>query len=486
MRSKRQFKRALWNCAIRLLILPLLAFCGCIVGPDYESIEHPLPEWSQDVLSRNHAGDISDWWNYFHDPILNDLIATADFRNRDLNAAIHRIDAARARAAVTRASAFPQIFGFSSGLVNRQSSDAAGPLANSAGLSYETWRVGLDGGWELDLFGRIQRQHESALAKADAEFENYRDLLRVMHADVAEHYLTVRALQEKLAVLHRNLELQTLSLEIARKRHRAGVTPKLDIHQAELSLSNLKADIPPLQKLIQQNLFAIDLLIGTYSGACEETVLAGSSVLPVFHSDAPLNIDPNAIRDRPDVRAAERRVAAQTAQLGVTISELYPRLTLGQTISFDASSFVNLFDASSFAYSLGPSVRWSLFRSNAVQSEIAAESSQLNAAIAELDQATFYAYSQVENGFAAYNAAILRKLQLERAVEAARLAAIDVQKLYKTGKTDFENVLETQDKLFQVETKLIATRAEVLLQVVAIYRAFGGGAVIASNESSFR
>lgn len=460
--------------------LPILATFmafGCQVGPDYGGYTPLVPDvWNQELVIGEFAGEeeIHRWWSTFNDPILDELIARARFNNRDVYAAFARIQQSAAEASIAASPLLP--FADGSGKYENFKLSENAPLF-FPGLFPETpvnkFTTGLDVSWEPDVFGRISRSIESADAQLEASVEQYRDVLVCLYAEIGKSYVRLRALQEQKRYTLQNAELQRQSRQLAQDRFKAGLVPELDRHQAELNLARTQADVPRLEEAIQLQLNAIAALVGEFPGNLPVR-LTNPGTIP---EPTPIAVGPplNLVRQRPDIRQAERRVAAQTARIGIAVSDLYPRFTIGGNFSVEAEDFSDLLLADSVAYGVSPSFRWAIFQGGRVRSNIAKQDAATEEAIARYEQTILNAFREVEDALAGYREERLRRGALTKAVAAATKAVENVTGLYGAGQTDFQNVLVTQQSLAQVQNQLADSEGRVAVNLVVLYKALGGG-----------
>ncbi|MCA9264195.1 MAG: efflux transporter outer membrane subunit [Planctomycetales bacterium] len=465
---------------VYLLGLITLASSGCVVGPDYHRPATPVPDvWHQQLENGVYtdANELRQWWTVFNDPMLNELVTVAGEQNLDLYAAATRICQARAQFDIARSARLAYVDGISSYSRSLQSRNALG-LGGGVPTFFldprSRWLLGYDISWEPDLFGRISRQIESANAQTGATVESYRDILVALYADVVQNYVLARTLQARLEYAHKNVEIQADSLDLATKRLEGGVAPVLDKHQAEANLANTEAEIPPLDAQLQQTLNRIAVLLGEYPGSVHDLLMSPSPI-PQPPEALPMMLPCDVIRQRPDIRQAERQLAAATAEIGVAISDLYPRFSLGGTFSLQTESLKNLFEDGSYSFNVGPGLRWAINHAGQILANVCAKECATEEALANYQQTILRAVEEVENAVAAYNHELRRREALRRSVKAAEQSLERVLDLYREGQVDFLNVLDTQRTLFTAQNLLVASEGQVILNLVSIYRALGGG-----------
>ncbi len=454
------------------LVLPLLA--GCAVGPDYAPPEPEAPDhWHVDATRGLSLGqsNLQTWWTLLADPLLPGLIESAYQGSYDLQQAVARVDRARAGLGVARGARVPQVDGV--GVAQRQRfSDDIG--TSNTQNPQDLFQLGVDSSWELDLWGRVRRSVESAAASYEASVEDYRDTLVVLFADVATSYVDVRTFQERLRYARNNARNQRGSLSLTRDRRDAGLVGDLDVRQAQLNLARTEARIPFLEQRLAESIHRLGVLTGQLPRALYQE-LSAVRPIPQPPREVVLGLPADLLRQRPDIRQAERELAAATAGIGVATAELYPAFSLTGTFTVDATSVSDLFQWSSRAFGIGPTLRWNLFAGGRVRSQIQSEEARTQEALGIYEQTVLEAYEEVENALVAFVREQERRDYLQESVDAAREAVRLVNVLYRQGLTEFQNVLDTELLLFDQEDDLAESRGEVTRNLIRIYRSLGGG-----------
>ena len=495
-------------CLLAAAGLVFAVLSGCTtVGPDYAAPETEVPDaWYRASTAGIEAGEASlqTWWDTFNDPVLASLVDEAQTSNRTLAGAAARVLVARAQLGIAEGVALPRLTATGASKLTRQSRDlvpsrpspsglqtvqgilAAGSAADALrlllsasdqeepGLSGEFHSYGFNAAWEPDFWGRIARSVESAEASVEASVESYRDVLVLVLAQVAIAYIDIRTLQERLALAELNRTLQEETLALTRNRFEAGLEPQIDVRQAELNLANTRALVPSLQGQLEQRINALALLLGTTPDA-ELMARLAPEPLPEAVDVAALRVPAEALRQRPDIRAAERLLAAQTARIGIAQAELYPTFSLGGTLTLEATRFDNVFDRNNFVYNIGPQFRWRLFEGGSLRARIALEEALTEESRVAYEQTVLSAIEEVESALAAYGREVERERELRAAVRAAQRSVEQVNVVYLAGLVDFQNVLDLQRSLTSVQDQHAASRGQVLRNLVTLYRALGGG-----------
>lgn len=462
------------------LLLPaavgLILLGGCTsVGPDYDPPEPALPDaWHAAVQDEFESGvpNLQRWWSVFGDNTLNGLIERASTNNLDLMTAAARIEEAAALRGVSASQYFPDIAGIASATEVRNSS-AQTPLGGKR--QTEIYQAGLTMSWELDLWGRIRRSVESADASLLATVENYRDVMVLLYANIATSYINVRTLQQRIQLAENNLQAQLRTLGLTRNRFDAGLVPALDVSQAELNTSRTASSIPTLQQQLVEGINRLSVLTGDMPYALLEELKV---VQPIPEASAAIMVGLPAelLRQRPDIRRAERQLAAQHARIGATTAELYPTLTLPGTLALESvTSGSDLFSSGNTTFGFGPQLRWNLFNGRRIRSQINAEKAATKAALHTYEQTVLLALEEVEDALSAYAHEKERVESLASAAESAGKSVGLVTELYRSGLTDFQNVLNMEQAQLVQQDELAVSQGLISAYLVGVYKALGGG-----------
>lgn len=459
-----------------LLALLLLGPSACItVGPDYEApVAHTPDLWHQSLTEGLDTGQASlrTWWTLLEDPVLDGLIERAGANNLDLRLALARVAESRARLGFAKGERVPAVDGVVAGQRTLTSEDLL-PASLNPGTQ-DVFGMGIDSSWEVDLWGRIRRSVESASASLEASVEDYRDVLVTLYAEVALNYIQVRALQQQILYTEGNIQTQRDSLQLTTDRNDAGLVGDLDVRQAELNLARTESFLPALRQQLVFAIHRLSVLVGEFPSALHAELIDPKPI-PQPPAHVAVGLPSELLRQRPDVRAAERSLASQTARIGVAKAELYPRLSLVGTFSLEASSLGNWVSVASKAFSFGPTIRWNLFNGGRVRAQIDTEEALTEQALVSYEQSVLLAYEEVENAMVAFTQEIQRRDALNRSVVAAEQAVDLVDELYRLGLVDFQNVLDTQRSLFQQQDEYAASQGQVTQNLIQIYKALGGG-----------
>lgn len=441
------------------------------VGPDYMPPGDNAPAvWHTELREGLAAASLdpqvlAHWWTTLEDPVLENLINQAVDGNLDLRQAYARLDEARARLGISEAALSPLV-------------DATGSAGRSkgsgSGASREFYSLGLDAGWEVDVFGGTRRAVEAAEADLAASQEELRDVLVSLTGEVALNYLEARTLQARLDVAASNLDLQQQTLDLVEARHQAGLSDELALQEARASLNSTRAQLPTLRSGLEEAKNRLAVLTGTVPGSVHEQ-LTPSRPVPVIPPRVAVGVPAETLRQRPDIRRAERNLAAQTARVGVAAADLYPRFRLVGSIGLESLSPSTLFESASEFWRIGPGVSWTVFDGGAVRRNIEVQSSREEQLLLAYEGAVLAALAEVENALTSYMEEQLRRRSLLEAVDASRQAALLAEYQFQAGLVDFTTVLVAQRALLNLEDQLALSNGTVTANLVRLYKALGGG-----------
>ena len=469
--------------ALMGLLMLMLVMSGCtMVGPDYVKPEAPEPEkWleSTDPKIQSKETDFSDWWAVFSDPILNDLIQAAYQQNLPLQIAGIRIYEARAQLGIAFGFQYPQTQqGLGAAQVNQVSKNA--PNVAVADRYFTTYDIGLDAAWELDVWGRFRRAVQTGVANLEASIADYDDILVSLTANVANTYIILRTSEERLAVARANVEIQKRSLEIAEVRFKAGAVTELDVAQARSLLRGTESGIPGFVTDVRQAKNALAILLGKLPGEID-AMLAGPGLIPEVPAEVAVGIPAELLRRRPDIRFAERRLAAQSAQIGFAKTDLFPRFTLFGTLGFQTSDYTedsdfnDLFDQDSFTYNAGAGFNWNLFNYGQITNSVRVEDARFQQLAVNYEDTVLRAAQEVEDAMIGFLQSQDAVFFLADAVKAAK-RSVDLSLIqYREGLVDYQRVLDAQRDLTAQQDRLVFTAGSVGQNLIGIYRALGGG-----------
>ncbi len=452
---------------------------GFKVGPEYCPPSAAVAEeWIEAGDPRLTNREINgDWWRVFADPVLESLIAEASQENLPLREAGARILESRARLAIARGSLFPQLqeaFGSFSHL--QLSQTIANPKnLNRAGCSnyFDNWNTGFNASWELDFWGRFRRNIEASQATVDAAVEDYRDVLVILQAEVAAAYVQIRLFQERIALAKHNVELQHKTLALAELRYDGGKTTKLDVTQARENLAVTQALLPRLEGSLRESQNALCILLSAPPQDLQARL--GVSPIPETPSTVAVGIPAQLLTRRPDVRRAERRLAAQSPRIGIAESDLYPRIAITGTIGYESRNLSELFQGNSFAGIIGPAFRWNILNYGRIINNVRAEEARFQQLLFNYRDTVLRANQEAEDAINRFLREHERVAFLEEGVVAAEESVELARRQYRDGKVDFQRLVDSERALVRLQDELAAGRGQIDLELVAIYKALAGG-----------
>ncbi len=464
-----------------MAFLLLLGGCG-MVGPDFIKPEAQVEDtWQQvDADKVNTSQSVnSEWWKAFNDPVLDSLIDKAYQENLTLQIAGIRVLEARAQLGIAVGNSYPQLQQVRGGIGHVELSDNQPNISPALDTSYRDTNVGLDVGWELDLWGRFRRGIEAADADLLVSIADYDDVLVSLTASVATAYTLIRTFEERLAIAQNNVDIQQRSLDIANDRFHNGTITELDVRQAQTLLLNTKATIPALEIGLQQSRHALSTLLGMPPGGVEG-LLHGSGVIPTAPAEVAVGVPAELMRRRPDIRRAELQAAAQSARIGIAESALYPHFSLVGTIGLRASDTFNtdlgdLFELNSIEAFGGPSLTWDIFNYGRIKNNVRVQDARLQQLIVNYQNTVLEASREVEDALVGFLRAQEQVVFLEESVTAGQRSVELALLQYGEGIADYQRVLDTQETLFTQQDLLTSRRGDIATSLIAMYRALGGG-----------
>ncbi len=448
---------------------------GFKVGPNYcRPAAATAEQWidaNDPNVKSEPANDVA-WWQTFHDPVLDSLVELAYQQNLTLRVAGLRIMEARAQRGIAAGGLFPQ------------SQDAFGSFTRT-GLSantlnspptrfYDEWQLGSGLAWELDFWGRFRRAIEAADANLDASIENYDDVLVLLLSEVAQNYTDLRTAEQRLEYARKNAETQRSSLNLADVKFRNGATTRLDVTQGQSNLSQTEATIPPLEAARRQAANQLCILLGMPPQNLDE-ILGGRRVIPTASPQVAVGIPAELLRRRPDIRRAEREVAAQSARIGIATSDLYPHFSIAGSLYLDSANFSNLFDGDSLAGNVGPSFRWDVLNYGRLRNNIRVQDARFQELAVTYQNLVLQANAEAENALVGFLKAQQQVKYLAESVSAAEQSVGLVRDQYDAGKTDFNRVLTVEQTLTQQQDQWAVAQGSVAQSLIKVYKALGGG-----------
>ena len=484
-KRKQERRSGLWSGTVGALLL-LLAV-GCTVGPDYSrpvvttpDTWHRLPEDGGRKISASPAG-IESWWEILGDPVLEGLISEAGRNNLDLRIAIARVEEAREFIGVTGAAAKPAVGASANASRSRISENL---LTLPGGQTNNNFDIGIGASWEPDVFGGVRRAVEAATAEYEATKEERNDILISVYAQVGRSYIALRTAQARYEAALRNIESQREIVELTRTRFKYGLASDLDVAQAEQVLASSEATVPEIRVQIDRAMHALALLLGKHPGSLQE-LLSKPAPIPGLETTVQVGIPADIIRRRPDIRRAERLLAAQSARIGVATAELYPHFNILGMLGLAAGNTSAVFSSGSHTYTLGGGGLWNLFAGGAIRGQIRIENARAEQAQLQYEKVVLGALREVEDDLVALAENEKWREALARNTDAASRSLRLALELYKDGLRDFQSTLDAERTLFSAEDRSSSADGAAAASLINLYQALGGGWDPEHPEQSF-
>ena len=460
-----------------LLVMVGLLLNGCAVGPNYHppktEVSATFANGSQTNLNSGQAAVA--WWRGFNDATLEQLVQRALATNQDLRIATARVREARALRTQAIADEFPvaQAQGGFAKSVSSADANPAFPLTREQ-RELELYNAGFDATWELDIFGGVRRSIQASSAELAATEANRQDVMVTLIAEVARNYFELRGEQNQLDVARKNAENQRETLELTLAKLHAGRATELDTARARAQLNATLAAVPPLEAAIKHSIYRLGVLIGQQPTALEAE-LAQPAPLPALPALVNLGNPADLLRRRPDIRAAERALAAATARIGVETANLFPRVFFNGNVGFAASHVADLGKAGNDTYSFGPQITWAALDLGHVRARIQAAHARADAELAGYEKTVLTALEETENALVDFGREQVRRDYLRESARSVTEAMVLARQRYDSGVTDFLSVLDAERTQLDVQAQLAASETRTATSLVAIYKALGGG-----------
>lgn len=443
---------------------------ACTSAPRHESEVKVPDRWkgrSSSTVPLDTAG-LSKWWQRFNDPVLNQIIAGALRSSPDVRTALARVDEYKARRGVTKSSLFPSVTAGMSGRASRTDNRLTG-ISNS-----DSYSASVDASWEVDISGRLRQNLKASSADLAQATENYYGAQVSLAASVAEAYVDLRTAESQLAVYEKNLATRGETVQLTSWREQAGEGSSLETQQAATTLAQAKATIPNLKQTISQMRNQLALLSGKTPGSLD-ALLSKRRQVPQPPSVLALGIPADTLRQRPDVRAAERGIEAAVARTKSAEAERYPTLNLTGSLGLDALKSGSFFSPEVAAANVAGSLAAPIFNAGRIRQTINAQSAQEKQAVISYESTVLQALTEVENALIAVNRINERLQTLNGAVGSAREAATLASQSYEAGQVDLIDVLDAQRTLLSLEEQQTLAQGDRTTAHIQLYKALGGG-----------
>lgn len=469
--------------SLALLSLLLMSLCGCMVGPNYIAPQATTPaKWasiertdrSEQSRATSDAPDLISWWRQFSDPVLTTLVEEAVHSNFDIKIAEARLRQARASRGVAFGGLLPSV-GASGGY----------QLVHKAGVSGDQnlFQAGLDAVWELDLFGGQRRNLESADAGIVAASEGIRAAQVSLVAEVALNYIQLRGSQQEIDIAQKNLTSQQRTAAITHKQFDVGFANGLDVANADATVAMTEAQIPVYETAERQAIYALSVLLARPPADLLQQLSPRVS-LPSVPTQVPVGLPSDLLRRRPDIKVSEAQLHAATAQIGVAVADFFPSFSLTGAVNWNSNLLGTLWNSSSRSFGIGPAVSWPIFQGGAIDSNVHLQEALRDQAYLSYQKTVLAALQDVENALIAFAKEQQHRKALNDAVVANRKAVDLSLRLYTEGQTDFLNVVTAQRSLYATEDALVQSNSNIATDLIALYKALGGGGEPLSTHQS--
>ena len=437
MISTKNITKTYLKALSQVVIILFLVSCKA-VGPDYEGApELEVPEnWDNQLNNEFIEASVSQtqWWTLFNDPVLNDLISRAAVDNLDAKISLARVEVARANLGIAEGAKLPVLDGLGDVSEKSKSKSVSGDKDTDIYSS-----IGLDISWEIDIFGYLRRSIEAADAQLDRSVERYRDVMVILYAEIAKNYVALRTAQERLQYALENVKSQKDTLRIVNARYEAELVSEVDLLQSEQNLAAAQSNIPLFHARINELSNSLAILLGKNPGTLNSE-LKQSYGIPHVPEKTVVQVPREILRQRPDIREAERLLAQETAEVGIATAEEYPRFNLNGTFGYDSKEFDNQFSSDSRYWSFGPNFRWNIFDGGATQAAIEVQDAQVEEARVNYEKRVLRAFEEVENAIKSYKEEKQRNASLNVSVSAAKKVNKITLARYTSGSVSYTHL----------------------------------------------
>lgn len=460
-----------------VLLACILSACVA-VGPDYETKAPRVPSHFASLAAPATRADpvpgnlIDTWWRVFDDPTLDDLMERAARQNLDIRMASARLRRARAQAVVASSAFLPE--GGFAAEYERSRSPQSADISTFTGRYQHLFLAGFDASWEIDIFGGVRREIEASQAALEASREDLRDTLVTLRGEIARNYLEARGTQLRLKIATDEVRVRRQNADIIGARARAGLVSELDLARARGELASAEAMIPFFERSLKAAVHRLEVLLGEEPGSLDEEFRA-LRALPQIPDNLPVGLPSDLLRRRPDVRRAERELAAATARIGVSTAELFPKFSLTGSFGYQTNQSGQLFSDRSNFWSIGPAMIWPVLNFRRIIGQIEATKAVRDEVLAGYEKSVLLALEETENALVAISRERQRVSALTESVRANELAVTFAMERYVSGLQSYLAVIDAQRALYSAEDQLALSRQNHATAFVALYKALGGG-----------
>jgi multidrug efflux system outer membrane protein len=465
-----------------LAVRSVLFLCGLILvfGPNVRAqTEESTKTWAATLFRgvSTKQPPNADWWNSFHDEELTRLIRRVVANNLDLRLAAARVDEARAARGVAKSAFYPSVGVTASADRQRDRFPAFNPGASTPvfrPIELNNFQVGFDSAWEIDIFGRIRNEVKAASANVHSAEEDRRDVLVVLLGEVARSYADLRGFQLELEIAEKNIRTQEDTVHLTKTRAAAGLATQLDVSRAVAELETTKAALPSLRSGVTVSIHRLSVLLGREPGALQSE-LEASAPVPVVPPEVPVGLQSDLLKRRPDVRRAEDEIAAAAANVNAAKADYFPRFILLGSAGRQATQLHDLSLSLGNFFAVGPAITLPIFTGGRIRSNVAVQNARWKQAQILYQSTVLKSLEETEDALVSYSQEQERRDRLQAAVSESQTALDLSRELYKSGLGDFLAVLDAQRQLYRNENLLAQSQTAVTTNLIALYKALGGG-----------
>lgn len=474
----------------------LFSLSACTVGPDYIKTESKInPHWAAATKQQQQTGRQKkinlSWWKQFHDPKLNALIEQSICANSDVKIAFNRIEQARTLYQIDAARGLPH-FNVNSGVTNERISKTGRALGslppnlpgiNTIPLVRDVYAPGFDASWELDVFGQIRRRKQASNANVEQGIEQLRDIRQTLIAEVGRNYFDLRSLQEQKRLLQRTIQIRQEAAKLNHQRLTVGEANQLRRDSSVIELKNIEAELAPIKAGIQAKISQLAYLTGKDPNRLM-TELNHSSRLPSNSPKISLGLRSELLRRRADIRAAERGIAKASAEIGVAVADLYPKFSINGNYGLESLFYNQVFNPQSQVWMIGPFLNWAIFHSGQIRQNIHLKQTQFEEQILTYEKTVLQALAEVETNLSQYNE-LSKSLDFYRQAEQKAFRNYQLaRQRYQAGEDNRLTYIQFEQALMNARLQRTQQQGQRLTQLVALYKALGGGWSAFENKSA--
>lgn len=481
----KRTKNSVLRSAVRNVLLTTAAvtLTACTMGRSYAPPE--IPKLKPDVLQERDterfgpAEPVKDWWNALQDKQLTALVERALLHNLDVKIAIARMEEARAIADRAELGHYPQVTA-GAYAERKKHSKESGP---TTGAARDTYQAGFDATWEADIFGQVSGRIDEQNARYESREANLQGAYVTVAAEVARNYIELRGGQQRMEIARRAVANRQKNLELAQQLQTSGHSNDIDLDQAQIELGQAQAKLPPIEAQVNASINRLGILTGQTPDALRSELKEVKS-LPRIPSNVPVGDAGTLLKRRPDIRAAERNLAASVADYNVNVADLYPRITIDGSIGFLATTLGNLFTGGAMTALVQPTLYWSAFNRETVKTKIDAADARTREQVANFEKTVLSALEEVDTSMVNFSREQERRNRLVHVVAANAHAHELAQKRFDKGMDSLPEMLASESKFLTVQDQLVACETQGEIYLIALYKALGGGWEVASATAA--